>query len=68
MTNIPKVGVNELFEAHKLPCKMSQPQVAAVPINGRLTPFIFGCEDNNNIYCYNSENSNFQLYDKYEMH
>ena len=53
------------FTSHELPCKMKRAQTVTIPYYNKMTPFIFGAQDNTNIYKYDYHTKKYQLFDKY---
>ena len=61
-------NTSEHFKTHKLPCEMHDAQSVLLSYNNESVPFIFGADDNGNIYKYNSITKDYDLFDTYKTH
>ena len=55
-----------LFKTVPIPEEVFQAQLISVEKNGISSTFIFGSNDNGNIYKYNNKTKSYNIYDKYK--
>ena len=61
------VPSTKLFETVEIPEPLDNAQLISVQVAGVETCFIFGSDENENIYKYNNKTNSYDIYDKYKL-